>query len=103
MLENHFLRLEFLFFCGETFNIFLGTPYYISPEICEGLEYDEKSDMWSFGCIMYEMATRQRTFQGSNLPAVVNKIMNGQISRITGNYSTEFRKIVKDLLSKEPE
>ncbi|KAK3736983.1 hypothetical protein QZH41_015625 [Actinostola sp. cb2023] len=56
-------------------NTVLGTPYYISPEICEGKDYNQKSDIWALGCILYEMATRQKTFEGSNLPALVNKIM----------------------------
>lgn len=42
---------------------------------CEGKEYDEKSDIWALGCILYEMACLQKTFEGSNLPALVNKIM----------------------------
>lgn len=37
--------------------------------------YDEKSDIWALGCILYEMACLQKTFEGSNLPALVNKIM----------------------------
>lgn len=42
---------------------------------CEGKQYDQKSDMWAMGCILYELACREKTFQGSNLPALVNKIM----------------------------
>ena len=42
---------------------------------CEGKEYNHKSDVWALGCILYEMASRQKTFEGSNLPALVNKIM----------------------------
>jgi len=80
-----------------------GTPYYISPEICEGKPYDEKSDIWALGCILYEMATRQRTFEGTNLPALVNKIINGQIAPIRGDYSADFRKLVKDMLHRHPE
>ena len=38
----------------------LGTPYYISPEMCEGKIYDEKSDIWALGCIGYEMACLQK-------------------------------------------
>ncbi|CAE8609214.1 unnamed protein product, partial [Polarella glacialis] len=33
----------------------LGTPYYMSPEVCKGEPYREKSDMWSMGCVLYEM------------------------------------------------
>jgi serine/threonine protein kinase len=42
---------------------------------CEGRQYDQKSDIWALGCILYEMACLQKTFEGSNLPALVNKIM----------------------------
>ena len=81
----------------------LGTPYYISPEMCEGKEYDEKSDIWALGCIIYEMAALQKTFEGSNLPALVNKIMKGQFAPIRGNYSPLFKQLVRDLLQREPE
>ncbi|CAC5359325.1 Serine/threonine-protein kinase nekl-2,Probable serine/threonine-protein kinase nek3,Serine/threonine-protein kinase Nek1,Serine/threonine-protein kinase Nek6,Serine/threonine-protein kinase Nek7,Serine/threonine-protein kinase Nek8,Serine/threonine-protein kinase Nek11,Serine/threonine-protein kinase Nek3,Serine/threonine-protein kinase Nek4,Serine/threonine-protein kinase Nek9,Serine/threonine-protein kinase Nek5 [Mytilus coruscus] len=36
-------------------NTVLGTPYYISPEMCEGKQYYDKSDIWALGCILYEM------------------------------------------------
>ena len=81
----------------------LGTPYYISPEMCEGKVYDEKSDIWALGCILYEMACLQKTFEGSNLPALVNKIMKGQFAPIRGNYSPLFKQLVRDLLQRDPE
>ncbi|XP_071787892.1 uncharacterized protein [Asterias amurensis] len=79
----------------------LGTPYYISPEICEGKPYNEKSDIWALGCILYEMACLQKTFEGTNLPALVNKIMKGQFTPVKGNYSIEFKTLVQDLLQRE--
>ena len=42
-----------------TFTLIIGTPYYISPEMCEGKTYDDKSDIWALGCIVYEMACLQ--------------------------------------------
>ncbi|GCB70640.1 hypothetical protein scyTo_0001334 [Scyliorhinus torazame] len=88
---------------GSEAHTILGTPFYISPEICEGKCYNDKSDIWSLGCILYEMACRQRTFEGTNLPAVVNKIMKGQFAPIANNYSTEFKALVMDMLQKEPQ
>ncbi|XP_078386087.1 uncharacterized protein LOC144668207 isoform X2 [Cetorhinus maximus] len=88
---------------GSEAHTVLGTPFYISPEICEGKCYNDKSDIWSLGCILYEMACRQRTFEGTNLPAVVNKIMKGQFAPITNNYSAEFKALVMDMLQKEPQ
>ncbi|XP_071942036.1 uncharacterized protein [Antedon mediterranea] len=84
-------------------NTVLGTPYYISPEICEGKPYNEKSDIWALGCILYEMACLQKTFEGTNLPALVNKIMKGQFTPVKGNYSQEFKTLIQDMLQREPE
>ena len=81
----------------------LGTPYYISPEMCEGKQYSFKSDIWALGCILYEMACFQKTFEGSNLPAVVNKIMKVQFSPIKGSYTEGFKELIKDMLKKNPE
>ncbi|CAH1787997.1 unnamed protein product [Owenia fusiformis] len=84
-------------------NTVLGTPYYISPEMCEGKAYNEKSDIWASGCILYEMACLTKTFEGSNLPALVNKIMKGQFAPVKGNYSPEFKMLIRDMLQREPE
>lgn len=80
----------------------LGTPYYISPEMCEGKQYSFKSDIWALGCILYEMTCLQKTFEGSNLPAVVNKIMKGYFAPVKGNYSEEFKQLITDMLQKNP-
>lgn len=45
----------------------LGTPYYLSPEVCMGQRYDYKSDTWMLGCILYEMCTLRRPFEGESL------------------------------------
>ena len=44
-----------------------------------------------------------QTFEGSNLPALVNKIMRGQFAPIRGDYSPLFKQLIRDLLQKEPE
>eukprot|EP00291_Cryptomonas_curvata_P003561 CAMPEP_0172184954 /NCGR_PEP_ID=MMETSP1050-20130122/19882_1 /TAXON_ID=233186 /ORGANISM="Cryptomonas curvata, Strain CCAP979/52" /LENGTH=212 /DNA_ID=CAMNT_0012858849 /DNA_START=144 /DNA_END=778 /DNA_ORIENTATION=- len=49
-------------------NTCIGTPYYLSPEICEGRGYDEKADIWSLGCVLYELATLAHAFAAPNLP-----------------------------------
>jgi len=51
-----------------------GTPYYLSPEVCLGQRYDHKSDMWMLGCILYELCTLRRPFEGESLNLVLNKI-----------------------------
>ncbi|EPB76838.1 kinase domain protein [Ancylostoma ceylanicum] len=81
----------------------VGTPYYISPEMCSGQPYNEKSDMWALGCILYEMTCLQKAFEGENLPALVNKIMTCSYAPIRGPYSTEIKVLVRELLQLEPE
>ena len=46
----------------------LGTPYYMSPELCENRPYDAKSDVWALGCVLYELTTLRRAFEGNSMP-----------------------------------
>jgi serine/threonine protein kinase len=55
----------------------VGTPYYMSPEVCENKPYSFASDMWALGCVLYEITTTRHAFEGSSLPALVMKIMRG--------------------------
>lgn len=55
----------------------IGTPYYLSPEICEGRQYAKKSDVWALGCILYELCTLAHAFDGKSLPGLVLKILRG--------------------------
>jgi NIMA (never in mitosis gene a)-related kinase len=57
----------------------LGTPYYLSPEICQGLPYNEKSDVWSMGCCLYEMATLRKAFDAPNFAALITRIISVKV------------------------
>jgi NIMA (never in mitosis gene a)-related kinase len=41
----------------------VGTPYYLSPELCEEKAYNNKSDIWSLGCVLYELCTLKHPFE----------------------------------------
>ena len=41
----------------------VGTPYYLSPELCEEKPYNHKSDIWSLGCVLYELCTMRHPFE----------------------------------------
>lgn len=56
----------------------IGTPYYISPEICSGEKYSFKSDIWSLGCLLYEMVMRKKAFEGKYLNEIVFNILEGK-------------------------
>jgi NIMA (never in mitosis gene a)-related kinase len=43
----------------------IGTPLYMSPESCMGLDYSFKSDIWALGCFLFELSTGKRPFEGS--------------------------------------
>ena len=58
----------------------VGTPYYLSPELCRGQRYNDRSDIWALGCILYELVTLRRCFDGNCLPALVMKIVKGRWS-----------------------
>ena len=49
----------------------IGTPYNMSPELCENRAYDEKSDMWALGCVLYELITLRKAFEGKSIGALV--------------------------------
>ncbi len=44
----------------------LGTPYFLSPEICNGNKYNFKTDIWMLGCVLYELCTQKKPFTADN-------------------------------------
>jgi len=76
----------------------VGTPYYLSPELCEDKPYNEKSDMWAAGVVLYELCTRRHPFDAENQGALILKILRGKFPPVTG-YSTELQDIVKRCLT----
>ena len=55
----------------------IGTPYYLSPEVCQEKPYAWPSDIWAMGCILYEMCALQVPFNGPNMIALVQKNLPG--------------------------
>ncbi len=53
----------------------VGTPHYLSPELCQAQPYDKKSDVWALGCVLYELCALQKPFDASNMPAIIFSIM----------------------------
>ena len=75
-----------------------GTPYYASPEVWKDKPYDHKSDVWSLGCVLYEMITLRPPFRAKDMEGLFNKVCKGQFSRIPERFSDDLFKIVQYLL-----
>lgn len=60
----------------------VGSPYYMSPELFLNVPYDEKIDIWSAGCIIYEMAALEQPFKASSIGELGEKIKLGVFKRI---------------------
>eukprot|EP01022_Parablepharisma_sp_SALTPOND_P004767 TRINITY_DN120930_c1_g1_i1.p1 TRINITY_DN120930_c1_g1~~TRINITY_DN120930_c1_g1_i1.p1 ORF type:complete len:466 (-),score=64.76 TRINITY_DN120930_c1_g1_i1:57-1454(-) len=80
----------------------IGTPYYLSPEICQEKPYNQKSDIWSVGCILYEMLTLHHAFDGNSMRNLVYKILKGCPPPISDHFSPEIRALVAETLTKDP-
>ena len=72
----------------------VGTPYYMSPEQINEQKYDEKSDIWSLGCLVYEMAGLRPPFKAQNQLALALKIKEGTYERIPARYSEDLWRVI---------
>ena len=81
----------------------IGTPFYLSPEICQGKPYNSKTDIWSLGCILYELCTLKHAFEAANMNALLMNIIRGKYTPIPAQYSQDLRNLVDAMLTKEPE
>ena len=64
----------------------IGTPFYIAPEICENKAYTNKADVWSAGCVLYELSSLEKPFVGNNILAVVKKVTEGRYTPLHKRY-----------------
>jgi predicted Ser/Thr protein kinase len=79
----------------------LGTLQYMSPEQLQGKETDARSDLFSFGCVLYEMLTGWRAFEGESAASVIAAILERQPAPLTVAPSLE--RVVHRALAKDPD
>lgn len=79
----------------------VGTPLYMSPEVLRGDGYDFKSDIWSLGCMLYELAMLKSPFksEGLNLYSLFQKISQGDFQPLPENYSEDLRSLTYSMIS----
>lgn len=71
-----------------------GTPYYASPEVWRDEAYDVKSDIWSLGCVVYEVCALKPPFQARDMEGLYRRVQRGVFERIPRVYSQELQKFI---------
>ncbi|CAG8742885.1 18270_t:CDS:2, partial [Acaulospora morrowiae] len=86
----------------ELARTYVGTPFYMSPELITKSLYDVKSDIWALGCLLYELCALQRPFQAISPTELVSKVRKGKIPPIPSQYSEELNRVIKAMLDVDP-
>ncbi|NXL48555.1 NEK3 kinase, partial [Podilymbus podiceps] len=82
---------------------YVGTPYYVPPEIWESMPYNNKSDIWSLGCILYELCTLRHPFQANSWKHLILKICKGSYNPLPSHYSYELHYLIKQMFKRNPQ
>jgi serine/threonine protein kinase len=80
----------------------IGTPYYMSPEIWAYSSYDMKCDVWSLGCVLYEMTNLVTPFKASDFEGLSRKVKIGYFKPISRYYSSNLTEIILMMLKLNP-
>ena len=80
----------------------VGTPYYVAPEVWRNKSYNGKCDMWSLGCLLYELCTFKQPFDADSMQALARKILRGKYEPIPSHYSAQLHAVVSRLLVVDP-
>ncbi len=88
---------------SEFASTIVGTPYYLAPELCEDKPYNEKSDVWALGVVMYECCMGRYPFDAQNPGALIRKILKGQFAPVQGPYTTAIVQLITSCLSFKPQ
>ncbi|SCV01960.1 LAME_0G19658g1_1 [Lachancea meyersii CBS 8951] len=78
---------------------YVGTPYYMSPEVLMDQPYSPLSDIWSLGCVVYEMCTLRPPFQAKTYSDLQRRIRAGSFERIPEYYSKELQQVIDSCIN----
>jgi len=80
---------------------FVGSTYYMAPEIVDGENYSFEADIWALGVTFYELMNLRKPFR-ANYPAIYLEIKTKEVEEINNIYSKEFKDLIYQMLNKEP-
>lgn len=75
-----------------------GTPYYASPEVWQDKPYDKRSDIWSLGCVLYELTTLNPPFTAKDMQGLYSRVLKGVYPKIPSHFSSDLSTMLKSLL-----
>ncbi|XP_014836686.1 PREDICTED: serine/threonine-protein kinase Nek3 isoform X1 [Poecilia mexicana] len=81
---------------------YVGTPYYVAPEIWDNKPYNNKSDVWSLGCVLYELCTLQHPFQASSWKSLILKVCRGAYPPLPNHLPYELHYLIKHMFKTNP-
>jgi NIMA (never in mitosis gene a)-related kinase len=80
----------------------VGTPYFMSPELCKGESYGTKTDIWALGCVLYEMITYKKPFDDKEIGGLTEKIMNRDPDPLPPDTDLNLQTLCVTMLRKDP-
>lgn len=80
----------------------IGTPYYMSPELFRNQPYSFKSDIWSLGCVLFELVALRHAFEARDMNGLVQKIVRGSHAAIPAAAGKDMRALINSMLALAP-
>ena len=75
-----------------------GTPYYACPEVWKDMPYDNRSDIWSAGCVLYEMIMKMPPFRAQTMKGLYAKVLSGKYDPLPSHFSQDIKQVLRSCL-----